>query len=76
MSRDRTPSQPTPPTYLTVQECAALLRVDHKTVRAAINEGRITVVRIGRLIRIPSRVIASLETQAGVAMPKGSPDGS
>jgi excisionase family DNA binding protein len=57
--------------YLSVAECAALLRVNHKTIRAEIAAGRIPVLRVGRLIRIPRRVLDSLETQARVATPEG-----
>lgn len=59
------------PAYLSVAECAALLRVNHKTIRAEIAAGRIPVVRVGRLIRIARHVLDSLETQARVPTPEG-----
>jgi excisionase family DNA binding protein len=61
--------------YLTIREFAALLRVDHKTVRTAIGEGRIPVVRLGRVIRIHRSVLETLATQARVATPDGKPHG-
>lgn len=59
--------------YLKIAEYAEILRVDHKTIRAAIKAGQIPVVRLGRVIRIPRRVLESLETQACVATPEGKP---
>ena len=61
--------------YLTVREVSLLLRVDHKTIRAAIADGRIPIVRLGRVIRIHRRVLDTLATQARVAMPDGKPHG-
>lgn len=61
--------------YLTIREFATLLRVDHKTVRTAITEGRIPVVRLGRVIRIHRSVLETLATQARVATPDGKPHG-
>ena len=40
------------PTFLTVDECAELLRVDRKTVYTAIRDGRLPALRLGRLFRI------------------------
>lgn len=72
-----TPIAAQEPPYLSVAECAALLRVNHKTIRAEIASGRIPVVRVGRLIRISRRVLDSLETQARVPTPEGqNPHGS
>lgn len=75
MARSLNPRQaPERPKYLTIREVAALLRVDHKTIRSAITDGRIPVIRLGRVIRIDVRVLDSLETQARVAMPeRGDP---
>lgn len=42
-----------PPSYLTVREFAEILRVNTKTVYAAIKVGTIKVVRFGHTIRIP-----------------------
>jgi excisionase family DNA binding protein len=38
--------------YLTVRQAAALLGVDHKTIRREIASGRLPALRIGRIIRI------------------------
>src|SRR5215471_2810631 len=49
------------PEMLTVKEAAVLLRVNVKTVYAALAAGRLKHVQIGsRIIRIPRSVIASL----------------
>ena len=42
----------TPPDFLTIDECAELLRVDRKTVYAAVRDGRLPALRIGRLFRV------------------------
>jgi excisionase family DNA binding protein len=48
------------PTYLTVDEAAALLRVNPATIRRRIEDGRLPVVRLGRrLVRIPADAIAA-----------------
>lgn len=54
-----------------VMELAALLRVDHKTLRSEIQAGRIPHVRIGRVIRIPAAVVASMLEQGRVVPPEG-----
>jgi excisionase family DNA binding protein len=46
--------------FLTIKELAAILRVDHKTIRNAIRDGRIEAVRVGRAFRIPSAAIDAL----------------
>jgi excisionase family DNA binding protein len=43
------------PEYLTVAEAAALLRVNHKTVRAEIKRGRLPALQVGNVLRV-SRV--------------------
>lgn len=48
------------PRYFTIKELAAILRVDHKTVRNAIKDGRITALRVGRTFRIPAAAIDAL----------------
>ena len=48
------------PMFLTIKELAAILRVDHKTIRNAIRDGRIEAVRVGRAFRIPSSAIDAL----------------
>ena len=54
---------------LTIAEVAAILGVNHKTVRAAIASGQLPSFRIGRVIRVPRAVIASLVTQGRVVPP-------
>lgn len=55
-----TDSNATPPAYLTVREFATILRLNVKTVYAAIEAGTIKAVRFGRTIRIPRDQIAAL----------------
>jgi len=40
--------------YLTINQVAALLKVNHKTIRKGIKEGRWTAIRIGKLYRLPA----------------------
>ena len=49
---------------LKVEELAARWAVDRKTIFGMIARGEITVLRVGRLIRIPLHVVERLE-QAG-----------
>ena len=51
------------PMYLTIKELAAILRVDHKTIRNAIRDGRIEAVRVGRAFRIPTTAIEQLAAE-------------
>ncbi len=47
------PGQQDAPEVLTVEEAAALLRVNHKTLRDAIRRSEVPgVVRLGRVIRL------------------------
>lgn len=43
--------------YLSVAEAAALLGVNHKTIRREIESGRLPAVRVGRLIRINAETL-------------------
>ena len=52
------------PMYLTIKELAAILRVDHKTIRNAIRDRRIEAVRVGRAFRIPTSAIDALAQAA------------
>lgn len=61
--------------FYTVNEVAAILRVDHKTLREALRDGAIPHVRLGRVIRISATVVASILTQGRVPPPEGRPDG-
>jgi excisionase family DNA binding protein len=42
----------TPPKFITAAEVAHHLSISERTVRRAIAEGRVPVVRIGRAVRI------------------------
>ena len=47
------------PSFMTVEELAALMRVDRKTLYLAIERGEVPgVARLGRNIRIRRRVVA------------------
>lgn len=48
------------PSLLRVDEAAAMLKVSSKTVRRLLARGGLKVVRIGRLVRIPSSEINRL----------------
>jgi excisionase family DNA binding protein len=54
---------------MTVRETAEAFRVNTKTVYAMIGRGDLRCVRVGRLIRIPRTVVASLLEQGRVAPP-------
>jgi excisionase family DNA binding protein len=43
--------------FLTVDEAAALLRVDRKTIHREIAAGRLPHIRLGRVIRIARAVL-------------------
>lgn len=45
---------------LTVLEAAAVLNVKERYIRRLIAERRVTVVRVGRLVRIPQTAIDAL----------------
>jgi excisionase family DNA binding protein len=44
--------------YLSVDEAAALLRVDRKTIHRAVAAGELPYLRLGRVIRIPTAALA------------------
>ena len=56
---------------MTVAEAAQAFRVNVKTIYAMIAKGELPYVRVGRLIRIPRAVVASLLEQGRVAPPGG-----
>ena len=58
--------------HLTVAECAALLAVDHKTVRRLIDRGELPVLRLGRILRIDPADLEALRYRPGPSEP-GSP---
>lgn len=63
-SHERTP-------YLTVQEAADLLHVDHKVIYRLVREQRLRCIRLGNgpkaAIRIPIAAIDELEEQSRTA---------
>jgi len=61
---------------LTAEEVAELLRVNVKTVYSEIRAGRLAAVKLGRVIRIPRAVVASIVEQGRVAPPGGQHGGS
>ena len=58
--------------YLTVNECAALLAVDHKTIRRLIERGELPALRVGRVLRIARDNLDELRYRPGPSEP-GSP---
>jgi excisionase family DNA binding protein len=56
---------------LTVDEAAAVLRVNVKTLYAEIAAGRFPAIRLGRAIRISRAVVVSTLEQGRIAMPRG-----
>lgn len=56
---------------LTVREAAAVLRVNVKTLYAEINANRFPAIRLGRVIRIATSVVASFIEQ-GRVVPTGA----
>ena len=63
------------PAYLTVQEAAAYLRLNVKTVYAAIASGALRAVRFGRTLRIPREALADLANGTPVAAPRSKKRG-
>ena len=51
--------------YLTVVECAALLAVDHKTIRRLIDRGELPALRVGRVLRIAPADLEALRYRGG-----------
>jgi excisionase family DNA binding protein len=46
--------------FLTVNETAQILRVNHKTVRQMLRDGRLAFQQFGRAIRIPTSAVRSM----------------
>ncbi len=57
----RTTQEPLTP-LMTVKEVASLLKVSVRTLRRHIAAGALSVVRIGRSIRVPREAIVALMT--------------
>ena len=55
-------TQEPPAPFLTVKEVASLLKVSVRTLRRHIAAGALSVVRIGRLIRVPREAIVAFIT--------------
>ena len=55
-----------PKRVYTVAEVAELLRVSQRTVRRLIAGGALSVVRVGKSIRIERRVVKEFVTRGGV----------
>lgn len=62
--------------YLTVQEVAKALRLNRNTVYAAIENGQLPHLRIGRQIRIPRSALPDLTGPVGEREPCPPPQGS
>ena len=59
----------TGPPYLSVAECAALLAVDHKTIRRLIDRGQLPALRVGRVLRIDPADLEALRYRPGPSEP-------
>lgn len=63
------------PPVLTVLQTAEVLECHPDTVRQAIHDGRLTVVHLGRALRIPRhRLVEFLEIEDDPAVTTGSPN--
>jgi excisionase family DNA binding protein len=54
---------------LTVVELAKRWKVNRKTIYVEIHEGRLPVLRLGRVIRVALKTIEECETQGRVDLP-------
>lgn len=52
------------PEFLTVAEAAAVLRVQKRTLYAAIRKGQIPAIRVGREYRIPRTFLTAIAEKA------------
>jgi excisionase family DNA binding protein len=59
------------PKLLTVQEVATILRVTPNTVYRWVKRGRLPVVRLGYLVRVPASAIENLIPGAGQCNERG-----
>jgi len=57
VSRESAADSATDAAFLSVDEAAALLRVDRKTIHREIAAGHLQHIRLGRVIRIPRAVL-------------------
>jgi len=58
------------PPFLTVKEAAVYLRLNVKTVYAAIASGALRAVRFGRTVRIPREAIIALANGTPLGEPR------
>ena len=63
------------PKLLTVQEVAEILRVTPNTVYRWIKRGRLPVVRIGYLVRLPASAIENLIPRTDLPMTREAESG-
>lgn len=63
------------PKLLTVQEVATILRVTPNTVYRWIKRGRLPVVRIGYLVRVPASAIENLIPRTGLPITREAESG-
>jgi excisionase family DNA binding protein len=70
MESPSSPNGGTLPAYLTVQEAAAHLRLNVKTVYAAITSGLLRHVRFGRTLRVPREALADLANGTPLVEPR------
>jgi len=63
------------PEFLTVEEVAALLRVERRAVYAAIKKGQIPAIRVSRQLRIPRAFFNSIMETAKEAQRKDARGG-
>jgi excisionase family DNA binding protein len=54
--------------FMTVPEVANLARVDQRTLRRAIEDGQLAVVRIGNTTRIPTAALLRLAAIEGAGV--------
>jgi excisionase family DNA binding protein len=63
-------------TMLSVEELAARWRVNAKTIYAAVQQGQIPALKLGRILRISMAVIESVEAQGRVVLVGGDDAGT
>lgn len=53
------------PIAYTIRECAEALRISERTVRRAIAAGKLQVIRVGRLVRVPAESLRQFVERLG-----------
>jgi excisionase family DNA binding protein len=73
-------TSPTLPHVLTVEEAAKVLRIGRAAAYAAVKDGSLPALRIGRTLRVPRAQLLALlgedESETGVRSVSGVRDGS